>query len=100
MWWCICIQCFTTGNTLSIPSPHTDKKLVFMQLCVCYCSIALLCHLLHSIHIQVQIKMQRAAIGGLLSCMPVCKATEKWLLHSLTMVSCCVSLVFGMLCLH
>ena len=21
-----------------------------MQLCVCYCSIALLCHLLHSIH--------------------------------------------------
>ena len=33
----------------SIPF-DSDKKLVYMQLCVCYCSITLLCHLFHCIH--------------------------------------------------
>ena len=50
MWWCICIQCFTTGNTISIPS----SLVVIRSLCLCnYVFIievfALLCHLLHSI---------------------------------------------------
>ena len=88
---------YTTGSTVSIPSPFV----VIRSVCLCNYVFVLvvfaLCHLLHSIHIQVLMKMQRTAVGGLLSCSPAGMATEKWLLHSLTMVSCCVSLVFGML---
>ena len=47
MWWCMCIQCFTTGNTLSV-------KTVIRSLCSCnhvfVIVVLLCCAILHSIH--------------------------------------------------